>query len=215
MSKSKKFWDNASKNYDKTEDRFEYIHQKSRKNTKRHLETSNVVLDYGCGTGTTACEIADDVKEIYAIDISSKMVEISKKKAAEKNIKNVTFVEGDIFDEKLKKESFDRILAFNMLHTIPNPENAVQRINELLKPDGLFISITPCLGDKMSFIVGLQIRLVQIMCKIGIIPIPIRRIKSSDIDELITNGNFQNIDTEKIYKGASSYFMVAKKRMPR
>ncbi len=212
MSKSKKFWDSASKNYDKTEERFEYIHKKSRENAKRHLESYNVVLDYGCGTGTTACEIANDVKEIHAIDISPKMIEISKKKAAEKNIKNVIFEEGDIFDEKLKKESYDRILAFNMLHTIPNPESAVQRINELLKPDGLFISITPCLGDKMSFLIGLQIRLVQVMCKIGIIPIPIRRIKSSDLDELIINGNFLNIDTEKIYKGASSYFMVAKKK---
>jgi 2-polyprenyl-3-methyl-5-hydroxy-6-metoxy-1,4-benzoquinol methylase len=212
MSKSKSFWDNASKNYDKTEERFEYIHQKSRENAKKHLESSNVVLDYGCGTGTTACEIANDVKEIYAIDISPKMIEISKRKATEKNIDNVIFSEGDIFDEKLKKESFDRILGFNMLHTIPNPENAVQRVSELLKPDGLFISVTPCLGDKMSFLVGLQIRLVQIMCKIGIIPVPIRRIKSSDLDELITNGSFQNIDTEKIFKGASSYFMVAKKR---
>lgn len=212
MNKSKKFWDNASKNYDKTEERFEYIHQKSRKNAKKHLESSNVVLDYGCGTGTTACEIANNVKEIYAIDISPKMIEISKGKATEKNIKNVTFAEGDIFDEKLKKESFDRILAFNMLHTIPNPEKAVQRINELLKPDGLFISITPCLRDKMSFLVGLQIRLVQILCKIGIIPVPIRRIKSSDLDELITNGDFQTVDTEKIYKGASSYFMTAKKK---
>lgn len=213
MSKSKKFWDSASKNYDKTEERFEYIHQKSRENAKKHLESSNVVLDYGCGTGTTACEIANNVKEIYAIDISPKMIEISKGKATEKNIENVTFAEGDIFDEKLKKESFDRILAFNMLHTIPNPEKAVQRINELLKPDGLFISITPCLGDKLSFLVGLQIRLVQIMCKIGIIPVPIRRIKSSELDDLIANGNFQTVDTEKIYKGASSYFMAAKKRM--
>ena len=140
------------------------------------------------------------------------MIEISKGKAAEKNIENVTFAEGDIFDEKLKIESFDRILAFNMLHTIPNPENAIQRINELLKPEGLFISITPCLGDKMSFLIGLQIRLVQIMCKIGIIPVPIRRIKSLDIDELNINGNFQNIDSEKIYKGATSYFVVAKKK---
>lgn len=212
MSKSKNFWDSASKNYDKTEERFEYIHQKSRENAKKHFKSSNVVLDYGCGTGTTACEIANNVKEIYAIDISPKMIEISKGKATEKNIENVTFAEGDIFDEKLKKESFDRILAFNMLHTIPNPEKAVQRINELLKPDGLFISITPCLGDKMSFLVGLQIRLVQIMCKIGIIPVPIRRIKSSELDDLIANGNFQTVDTEKIYKGASSYFMAAKKQ---
>ncbi len=211
MSKTKNFWDNASKNYDKTEERFEYIHHKSRENTKKYLESSNVVLDYGCGTGTTACEIASDVKEIYAIDISSKMIEISKGKAVEKNIENATFAEGDIFDEKLKKGYFDRVLAFNMLHTIPNPENAIQRINELLKPDGLFISITPCLKDKLPFLIGLQIRLVQVLCKIGIIPVPIRRIKSSDIDELMTNGHFQIIDTEKIFQGASSYFLVAKK----
>ena len=212
MNKSKKFWDNASKNYDKTEKRFEYIHSKSRENTKKYLENSNVVLDYGCGTGTTSCEIANHVKEIYAIDISPKMIDIAKAKAVDKKIKNVTFSQTDIFDEQHKKGSFDRILAFNMLHTIPNPKDVVQRIDELLKPDGLFISITPCLRDKMSFLVGLQIRLVQILCKFGIIPVPIRRLKSSDLDDLIANGSFQAVDSEKIYKGASSYFIVAKKK---
>ena len=212
MNKSKEFWNRASNSYDKTEERFEYIHSKSRKNTKKYLDKNNVVLDYGCGTGTTACEVANDVKEIYGINISTKMIEISKGKAAEKNIVNITFAEGSIFDVELKKESFDRILAFNMLHTIPNPKDVVQRIDELLKPNGLFISVTPCLGGKLSFLVGLQIRLVQIMCKIGIIPVPIRRLKSSDLDDLITNGNFQTVDTEQIYKGASSYFIVAKKK---
>ena len=212
MNKSKEFWNRASNNYDKTEERFKYIHSKSRKNTKKYLDKNNVVLDYGCGTGTTACEVANDVKEIYGIDISTKMIEISKGKAAEKNIENITFAEGSIFDVELKKESFDRILAFNMLHTIPNPKDVVQRIDELLKPNGLFISVTPCLGGKLSFSVGLQIRLVQIMCKIGIIPVPIRRLKSSDLDDLITNGNFQTVDTEQLYKGASSYFIVAKKK---
>ena len=118
-------------------------------------------------------------KEIDAIDISSKMIKVAKDKAAAGKIENVNFEQSDIFDSKYTSQSYDVILAFNMLHTIPNPENAVQRVNELLKPDGLFISVTPCLGDKMSFLISLQIRLVQIMCKIGIIPVPIRRIKSS------------------------------------
>jgi len=99
-----------------------------------------------------------------------------------------------------------------MLHTIPNPEKMTKRINELLKPDGLFISITPCLRDKMSLLVNIQIQIVRFLCKIGVIPIPIRRLKSTELAVLIAKGNFQAIDSEKIYKGASSYFVVAKKK---
>lgn len=190
MNKSKKFWDSASKNYDKTEERFEYIHSKSRGNTKKYLKSSNIVLDYGCGTGTTSCEIASMVKEIHAIDISAKMIEIAKEKAVVGKVENINFVETDIFDKRYKKESFDVILAFNMLHTIPKPQNVVRRIDELLKPEGLFISVTPCLGGRMSFLVKIQILFVQILCKIGIIPIPIRRLKSSELDDLVANGNF-------------------------
>lgn len=212
MEKSENFWDKASSNYDKTEERFEFIHSKSRDNTKKHLKISDIVLDYGCGTGTTACEIANHVKQIQAIDISSKMIEISKAKATESKVENVDFEQGDIFDEKYKTESFDVILAFNMLHTVPDPQSVVRRIHELLKPDGLFISVTPCLRDKMSFLINLQIQLVRVLCKFGVIPIPIRRTKSSELDDLIADGNFQITDAENIYSGASSYFAVAKKK---
>jgi len=211
MNKSKEFWDRASKNYDKTEERFEYIHSKSRENTKKYLNGSNIVLDYGCGTGTTSCEIANLVKEIHAIDISSKMIEIAKRKAVASKVENINFVQTDIFDKRYKKESFDVILAFNMLHTVIDPQVVMRRIYELLKPEGLFISVTPCLREKMAFLVNIQIQLVRILCKIGVIPIPIRRLKSSELDDLLVNGDFQTIDTEKLYKGASSYFVVAKK----
>ena len=211
-NKSRNFWDSASKNYDKTEERFEYIHNKSRENTKKHLHSSNIVLDYGCGTGTTTCEFANLVKEIHAIDLSPKMIEIAKEKADARQIENVNFLATDIFDARLKKDSFDTIIAFNVLHTIPDPQVVVKRINELLKPDGIFISITPCLRDKMSLLVNIQIQFVRFLCKTGIIPIPIRRLKSTELDVLIANGNFQTVNTEKIYKGASSYYVVAKKK---
>lgn len=212
VNKSRNFWDSASKNYDKTEERFEYIHKKSRENTKKHLHSSNIVLDYGCGTGTTTCEFANLVKEVYAIDISPKMIEIAKKKADARQIENVNFLATDIFDARIKKNSFDTILAFNVLHTIPYPQGAIKRIDELLKPDGTFISVTPCLRDKMSLLVNIQIQFVRFLCNVGVIPIPIRRLKSKELEVLITNGNFQIVCTEKIFKGASSYYVVAKKK---
>ncbi|TWT60945.1 class I SAM-dependent methyltransferase [Rubinisphaera italica] len=211
MSEPEEFWDKSAGNYDKTEQRFEHIHRKSRENARKHLKVGDVVLDYGCGTGTAACELANQVKEIHAIDISSKMVEAAKGKADARNLQNVSFLQADIFDERYKEESFDAILAFNILHTVPNPQDVVERFHEMLKPEGVFISVTPCLRGKMSFLVNLQIQFVRILCAVRIIPIPIRRLKSSELDDLIANGGFQAIYTEVIYSGASSYFIAAKK----
>jgi 2-polyprenyl-3-methyl-5-hydroxy-6-metoxy-1,4-benzoquinol methylase len=211
MSKSEKFWDQAANNYDNTEEKFEFIHRRSRENTKRYLKDTDIVLDYGCGTGMTACEISSLVKSVRAIDISSKMIEISKGKAATGGIVNVDFEQADIFDEEFEHGSFDVVLAFNMLHTVPDPESVVQRAVELLKSGGLFISVTPCLGGKKSTLVSLQILLVRALLRVGIIPVPIRQLKGADLDDLMDDERLQVIETEKIFKGASSYFMVAKK----
>jgi ubiquinone/menaquinone biosynthesis C-methylase UbiE len=211
MNKAEKLWDSSAANYDKTEERFEHIHSRSRENARKHLKDGDVVLDYGCGTGTTSCDVVHLVKEIHAIDISSKMIEIAREKADAGNIQNAHFEQADVFDERFKAASFDVILVFNMLHTVPDPQAVVRRIHELLKPGGLVVSVTPCLRDRMSLLVRMKIQLVQILCLLGIIPVPIRRITNSEIDALTERGDFQTIDTERIYKGASSYFLVANK----
>lgn len=211
MSKSKEFWDKSADNYDKTEERFEHIHQTSRESAKEHLEVNDVVLDYGCGTGTTACELASHVKEIRAIDISPRMIELSQAKAASLGVENVQFGVGDIFDDAYEASSFDVILAFNMLHTVPDPQRVVERVRELLKPGATFISVTPCLASKMSPMVRLQIQLARVLGKVGIIPIPIRRLQSSNVDELVLGGLFELVEAKEIYGGASSYFVVARK----
>ena len=129
---------------------------------------------------------------------SSKMIGLAKEKAAVSAVDNVNFVQTDLFDNRYKKESFDVILAFNMLHTVDDVQKVMQRIYGLLKPKGIFISVTPCLQEKMSFLVSIQIQLVRLLTKTGIIPISIRRLRSSELDDLMVKGNFQTIETEKI-----------------
>ena len=102
------------------------------------MKDSDTVLDYGCGTGSVSCQFSSLVKDIHAIDISSKMIAISKEKAALGKIENVYFEQSDIFDKKYSSDSYDVILAFNMLHTVSSPQDVTQRINEILNPDGLF-----------------------------------------------------------------------------
>ena len=58
---------------------------------------------------------------------------------------------------------------------------------------------------------NLQIQLVRVLCKLGLIPIPIRRGTSSEVESLLGAVGFQAVESEEIYKDASSYFVVAKK----
>lgn len=59
--------------------------------TRSYLRPDMDVLEFGCGTGSTAIAHAPYVEHILATDISSKMVEIARGKAETSGIQNVTF----------------------------------------------------------------------------------------------------------------------------
>jgi 2-polyprenyl-3-methyl-5-hydroxy-6-metoxy-1,4-benzoquinol methylase len=208
--KSEKFWDKMASTLDKTEKSLEQIFARVLKNTQKYLNATDVVLDYGCGTGLICNEIAGQVKKIYAIDISSKMLHIANERAVERNIGNVDFSKADIFDTQLKSESFDVILAFGLLHYLEDNKQVMERITKLLKPGGLFISSTPCLAEKMSLLTKLKFYPYLLLSKIGLLP-SIKRFKIFQIDDLIATGNFQIVETEIIYYKITGYFHVAQK----
>ena len=166
-------------------------------------------MDYGCATGTIAIGIADNVKEVKGIDISSEMVKAAIRKAHERKILNVDFVQSTIFDERLKGESFDVILAFNILHFFKDTQEIIIRLSELLKPGGLIISVTACMGEK-SLSNTFQYMLFSPLMKLGIIPY-MRFLKTSELESSITDVNFQLIETERLNGNPSNYFIVAKK----
>ena len=139
------------------------------------------------------------------------MIEAAKRKAVERKIENVDFAQAIIFDERYKRELFDVILVFNILHLLEDNQQVMQRITELLKPGGLFISTTPCLKEKLAFSNKFQLSFYLLLSKIGLIPLYIGRFKFSELEDLIANGNLQIIETENLYPRISSYFIVAKK----
>jgi len=64
MNKSEKFWDRMAKYLDQVERKDETTNIKIIDKTKKYLKISDIVLDYGCGTGTAAIEIAGSVKTV-------------------------------------------------------------------------------------------------------------------------------------------------------
>ncbi|HEY9204705.1 MAG TPA: class I SAM-dependent methyltransferase [Candidatus Methanoperedens sp.] len=209
MKKTEKFWDMISIDFDKQASKgTEQNHIKIVENAKKHLKVGDIVLDCGCATGTVAIEIAGNVKKVHGIDISSKMIDAAKRKAAERKIGNIDFAQSTIFDERHKRESFDVILALNVLHLLEDTQKVMKKMNELLKPGGFVISSTVCMGEKKSFLNILLIPLI----KIGIIP-SMRFFKVSELEDSIANGNFQIVETESLYDIGSqpNHFIVAKK----
>ena len=207
MTKPEKFWDRSASGYDASEPSSDPTHIKTVENTKKYLNVGDVVLDYGCATGTVAIEIADNVKEVHGIDISSKMIEAAKRKVSERKSAKIDFAQSTIFDERLKKESFDVILAFNILHLLEDTQKVMQRINELLKPGGLIISSTACMGENRASSISILLFLVM---KIGLVP-DMRFFKISELEDSIANGNFQIVETESLTHNPTSCFIVAKK----
>jgi 2-polyprenyl-3-methyl-5-hydroxy-6-metoxy-1,4-benzoquinol methylase len=205
MNKSEKFWDKSASRFEQEEKKDEQTYIKIIERTKKYLKTSDNVLDFGCGTGLISNEIAGNVKLIHAIDISSKMIEIAKSKADNRKIQNIDYTHSTIFDESYKSGSFDVILAFYILHLLKDNHKTIQRINDLLKPGGLIISVIPCIGEKIFLNISLSL-----LSKIGLVP-DIKSYKANELEDIITNANFKIIENESLHQGIPQYFIVAKK----
>lgn len=110
-----------------------------------------------------------------------------------------------MFDERYKKGSFDVILAFHVLHLLEDEHIVLQRMNELLKPGGLLISATPCVGEKIFLS-----NLLFFAGRVGLTP-KIRSFKIRNLVVSIEEGNFSIVESDCLKKSSQEYFIVARK----
>ncbi len=151
MNQSAKFWDKTAENYAKEPIADEAAYQKKLQVTQEYLKPDMEVLEFGCGTGGTAIIHAPYVKHIRAIDFSSNMIEIARRKAEAENIKNITFEQSTINELNLSDGSLDVVLGMGILHLLDNKEEVIRKVYKMLKPEGIFVSSTACLGNSMKW----------------------------------------------------------------
>ncbi len=75
------------------------------------------------------------------------MIKIAQSKAEAKNINNVTFEQLTIEELTVADETFDVVLGLSILHLLENKEKAIAKVYKMLKPGGVFVTSTVCLGD--------------------------------------------------------------------
>lgn len=151
MVQSSRFWDRIAKGYAKKPVPDEGIYQEKLQITREYLQPGMEVVEFGCGTGTTALAHASYVKHIQAVDISAKMIEIARAKAAEAGIQNVDFSQSDLLSLPLQDSSVDVVLGLNILHLLDDRDETINRAHRILKPGGIFITSTACIGETAAY----------------------------------------------------------------
>lgn len=92
------------------------------------------ILEVGCGTGRTACLLAQKGYQVTAIDLHPEMIE----KALHRNKflqQNITFEVGDICAIPFADNQFDMVLAESVTN-FANAELAISEYYRVLKPGG-------------------------------------------------------------------------------
>lgn len=171
------------------------------------LRPTDRLLDVGCGTGTIALELAPHVAEAHGVDLSTGMIAIAERKAADAEVGNATFhVRPAGTLETFADAQFDLVCAFNLLHLVADPAALARAIYRVTAPGGAFVSSTPCLGGWFPPW-GLLLPALHL---IGKAP-PVTRFTAAQLHATLAEAGFTAVQAHDVGGSARDVFVTARR----
>ncbi len=201
-----RFWDRIARKYaaGPINDAESYAAGLAR--TLEFLDEDDRVLEVGCGTGMTALKLASGLGHITATDFAPNMIAIANERLARAPRPNVTFRVADAGD-RIDGAPFNGVLAYNILHLVPNLNQTLASLWDQLEPGGIFVSKSVCLKGKGWYLKPM-IRLMQTLGKAP----HVRFLTESELKANISAQGFGIIEDGIMGRKRMSYFVVAQKR---
>ena len=199
------FWDRIAPKYAKSPISNPGAYEETLTRTRSHFGSDTRALELGCGTGTTALKLCDGTQRYVATDISEGMIAIAQGKIAGQAGHQPEFRVAGIARDAFAGEDFNTVLAFNLLHLVPDLDAALAIIHGLLPEDGLFISKTPAVGAKWYYrplVFGMQL--------FGRAP-HVNFLSVDQVDHAIAAAGFRIVETGLYPPSTPSRFVVARK----
>jgi len=114
---------------------------------KSHLNTTDKVLDVGCGLGLTGEYLTKKGFQVTGIELDSAVVNKTKKYASYE-VHN-----GNAAELHYKDSSFDAVIFMYVMHHIPieKHKNVLSEAKRVLKSTGKIILIEPVVDSKFDF----------------------------------------------------------------
>lgn len=205
MREPSRFWDRIAERYARRPVADEAAYQKKLEITRGYFHPDSAVLEFGCGTGSTAIAHAPHVRHIRAVDFSAQMLEIARRKAAASGVANITFEQAVIDTVAVEDHSVDVVLALSLLHLLEDRDAAIARIYTALKPGGVFVSNTACIGD-MAWVFPIVIAVGRF---VGLVPL-VKVFTLQALEDSLTGAGFR-IETQWQPGKGKAVFIVARK----
>ena len=152
QGKKTRFWNILAGTYSRQPIADEASYQEKLRITREYLTRASNVLEFGSGTGSTAILHAPYAAHILGIDFSEKMIAIADRKARDAGVTNVDFEVADIDDLSIPDNTYDAVMGMSILHLLDNRVQVIAKVHAMLKPGGVFISSTTCVGDSAPFL---------------------------------------------------------------
>lgn len=110
---------------------------------KMHLQNSSekTMIDFGCATGLIGLPLAEHLKSIRLIDVSSQMIHFVKNKIEIQGIKNAEAICTDLETQDSIIEPADCIIAVQVLLHIKDTKDILKKLYSLLRPGGQLIIV--------------------------------------------------------------------------
>lgn len=205
MHQDANFWNRIAEKYAARPVDDEAGYQRKLEITRDFLTPESEVLEFGCGTGSTAIAHAPHAGHILALDISHEMLRIARERAVAARAANVTFEEAGIDEYQGPDARFDMVMCHSLLHLLRDSDSAIRKVFRLLKPGGIFVSSTICMADGFGFM-----RPVLPVGRIlGLFPV-VKFFSSDDLRGAIERAGFEILEDWRPGKRKST-FIVAKK----
>ena len=112
----------------------------------RLIRPGDTVLECACGTGTITAAIAPACARVVATDYSEGMLKQARKKLA--RFPHVVVEQADITDLHYADDSFDAVVAGNVIHLLPEPGDALKELKRVVRPGGTIIVPTYVIPKK-------------------------------------------------------------------
>ena len=132
------FWDKAASLYDLFEMVYNgKVYKGLAMKVADYIKSTDDVLECAWGTGMISRHIAPKCHSLIATDVSEGMMKQAKKHCGK--YQNVTIQSADIMALEWGEETFDKVVAGNVIHLLDDPHGALAELLRVCKKGGLVI----------------------------------------------------------------------------